>query len=97
MVFAREVKPVQEKKFLTEGEKREDGGWFLYKILIFIIQLITSLKNYFFPSQCKFIPSCSCYTQQAIIKYGVFKGILKSLWRIIRCNPFSRGGFDPVK
>jgi putative membrane protein insertion efficiency factor len=45
---------------------------------------------------CKFHPSCSEYTAQAITKYGVFKGSWLGLKRIIRCNPFSRGGHDPV-
>jgi len=46
---------------------------------------------------CKFEPSCSHYTYQAIDKYGVIKGILMGSWRILRCNPFSKGGHDPVK
>jgi len=45
---------------------------------------------------CKFYPSCSEYTSQAITKYGVFKGSWLGLKRIIRCNPFSCGGHDPV-
>jgi len=45
---------------------------------------------------CKFHPSCSEYTSQAITKYGVFKGCWLGLKRIIRCNPFSQGGHDPV-
>ncbi|MCX6743239.1 MAG: membrane protein insertion efficiency factor YidD [Candidatus Parcubacteria bacterium] len=45
---------------------------------------------------CKFHPSCSEYTSQAITKYGVFKGSWLGLKRIIRCNPFSRGGHDPM-
>ena len=46
---------------------------------------------------CRFTPSCSEYTIQAIEKYGVIKGILLGTWRIIRCNPWSKGGDDPVK
>jgi putative membrane protein insertion efficiency factor len=45
---------------------------------------------------CRFKPTCSEYTYQAIIKYGLIKGALKGSWRILRCNPFSRGGDDPV-
>ncbi|NQU77491.1 membrane protein insertion efficiency factor YidD [Candidatus Falkowbacteria bacterium] len=47
--------------------------------------------------QCKFHPTCSEYTYQAIEKYGLIKGGLKGLKRIIRCHPFSKGGFDPLK
>ncbi|MEK7102469.1 MAG: membrane protein insertion efficiency factor YidD [Patescibacteria group bacterium] len=46
---------------------------------------------------CKFYPSCSEYTYQAIDKFGFFKGIFKGFWRIVRCNPWSRGGMDLVK
>jgi len=51
----------------------------------------------FRPAMCRFQPSCSEYTAQAIDKYGVFKGIGLGLWRILRCHPFSKGGFDPVR
>lgn len=46
---------------------------------------------------CKFEPTCSEYTKQAIEKYGVFIGIVKGIKRILRCNPFSKGGYDPLK
>ena len=49
------------------------------------------------PSSCRFSPSCSQYTLLAVRKHGVLKGGLLGTWRILRCNPFSKGGFDPVK
>jgi len=45
---------------------------------------------------CRFYPSCSHYGYQAIYKYGALKGGFMTTWRIIRCNPFNHGGFDPV-
>jgi len=48
------------------------------------------------PPCCKYLPTCSQYAVEAIEKYGAFKGGLLALWRILRCNPFSRGGYDPV-
>jgi putative membrane protein insertion efficiency factor len=48
------------------------------------------------PDTCRFYPSCSHYGYQAIYKYGLIKGGLMAAWRILRCNPFNRGGFDPV-
>ena len=45
---------------------------------------------------CRFYPSCSHYGYQAIYKYGVIKGIILAIWRVLRCNPFNPGGFDPV-
>ena len=47
--------------------------------------------------ECKFYPSCSEYTKQAIEKYGVIKGCIYGIKRIIKCNPFSKGGYDPLK
>jgi putative membrane protein insertion efficiency factor len=46
---------------------------------------------------CRYKPTCSEYTYQAIDKYGVIKGSIMGSWRILRCNPFCRGGDDPVK
>lgn len=45
---------------------------------------------------CRFTPSCSQYAVEAISMYGAFKGSLMALWRILRCNPFCKGGYDPV-
>ncbi len=47
-------------------------------------------------TKCPYIPSCSQYGLEAIQKYGAFKGGLLAIWRILRCNPFSKGGVDPV-
>lgn len=46
---------------------------------------------------CRFTPSCSEYTYQSIDKYGIFMGTIKGSWRILRCNPFTKGGHDPVE
>ncbi len=48
------------------------------------------------PPSCRFIPTCSEYAFEAIGKYGAFKGGLMAAWRILRCNPFCKGGYDPV-
>lgn len=45
---------------------------------------------------CRFYPSCSHYTYQAIYKHGLIRGSVMGAWRILRCNPFNPGGFDPV-
>ena len=49
------------------------------------------------PPSCRFTPSCSLYTLQAIEKYGLLRGSFMGAWRVLRCHPFSEGGFDPVK
>ncbi len=48
------------------------------------------------PRTCKYYPTCSQYAVEAIKKHGPIKGLGLSAWRLLRCNPFSRGGYDPV-
>ena len=47
-------------------------------------------------TKCPYYPTCSQYGLEAIEKYGAFKGGLMAIWRILRCNPFAKGGYDPV-
>ena len=47
--------------------------------------------------RCKFYPSCSEYAVQAIMRFGILRGLVLATWRLLRCNPFSHGGFDPVE
>ena len=70
------------------------------KILIFLIKFYQKHISSWLESKnvkCKYYPPCSEYTKQAIEKYVAFKGCLKGIWRILRCNPFSKGGYDPLK
>ncbi|MBQ6515879.1 membrane protein insertion efficiency factor YidD [bacterium] len=60
--------------------------------LIKLYQKISSL----FPAKCRFYPTCSEYTKQAILKYGIFKGGLLGIKRIAKCHPLNEGGYDPV-
>jgi hypothetical protein len=65
-------------------------------ILVKIIKLYQKFISPMFPPSCRFYPTCSEYAVQAISKYGAVKGGIKAVWRILRCNPFNKGGFDPV-
>ena len=49
------------------------------------------------PSRCKYHPTCSEYAVQAISTYGVLRGLVLAAWRLLRCNPWSHGGMDPVE
>jgi hypothetical protein len=48
------------------------------------------------PRLCKYEPTCSHYAEQAIRTHGPVKGLVLAIWRVLRCNPWSRGGYDPV-
>ena len=68
-----------------------------------IFYLIRMYKKYISPIfhfigvDCKYYPTCSDYMVEAIEEFGVIKGCLKGIKRILKCNPFSKGGYDPVK
>lgn len=64
-----------------------------------MIRMIRFYQKYLSPlksTKCPYYPTCSQYSLEAIQKYGAVKGGLLALWRILRCNPFSKGGYDPV-
>lgn len=48
------------------------------------------------PSACRYVPTCSEYAQEAVALHGVLRGVVLTVWRIVRCNPFAHGGYDPV-
>lgn len=62
-----------------------------------LLGLYKTVVSPFLPPACCFEPSCSEYTRQAVEKYGALKGSWLGIKRILRCQPFSKGGFDPVK
>jgi putative membrane protein insertion efficiency factor len=49
------------------------------------------------PRRCKYEPTCSRYAVQAVGKYGILRGLVLAVWRVLRCNPWSHGGYDPVE
>ncbi len=61
-----------------------------------LIRLYQLTLSRVLPSACRFYPSCSQYGYEAFEKYGIFKGAWLTAWRIARCNPWGKGGFDPV-
>lgn len=67
------------------------------KIFIKLIEFYQKRISPHLENHCKYYPTCSEYTKQAIEKYGAIKGTIKGIMRILRCNPFSKGGYDPLK
>ena len=66
-------------------------------IAILPIRLYQRLISPVLGSRCKYYPSCSEYAAQAISRFGILRGLVLAGWRLLRCNPWSRGGFDPVE
>ncbi|MCI9136476.1 MAG: membrane protein insertion efficiency factor YidD [Lachnospiraceae bacterium] len=66
------------------------------KILIAFINLYRKYLSPLKTTKCPYYPTCSTYGLEAIQKHGALKGSLLAGWRILRCNPFSKGGYDPV-
>jgi uncharacterized protein len=68
------------------------GKWIAAALITGYQYLISPL----FPSACRYVPTCSQYTKEAILKYGVIRGSYMGARRILRCHPFHAGGYDPV-
>lgn len=69
---------------------------FMKRILLAIIRFYRTSVSPLTASHCKYIPTCSQYGIEAIERFGALKGTALTVWRILRCNPFSKGGYDPV-
>jgi len=67
------------------------------KIIIYLIKFYQKYISVAFTPSCRFYPSCSEYSKQAFIKYNFFKALFLTLYRILRCNPWNKGGYDPLK
>ncbi|MDR0986903.1 MAG: membrane protein insertion efficiency factor YidD [Ruminococcus sp.] len=66
------------------------------KLLLFLLKIYSLYISPLFPPRCKYYPTCSSYAKTAIMTHGAFRGTILAAWRILRCNPFSMGGLDPV-
>ena len=69
---------------------------FFAKFFCFLIRAYQICISPLFPASCRFTPTCSAYALEAIQKYGPGKGLFLSIKRILKCNPFHEGGYDPV-
>ncbi len=64
-------------------------------IILFMLKAYKLMISPYLGNNCKYYPTCSAYMAQAVEKYGVLRGLVKGAYRILRCNPFSKGGYDP--
>lgn len=65
--------------------------------LIFVVRLYQATLANWLGGRCRFVPSCSEYFIEAVRKKGAARGLLLGVWRVLRCNPLCKGGYDPVK
>ncbi len=65
-------------------------------IFIAVLRAYKWLISPLLPPACRYVPSCSEYAMGAIERYGAIRGGMKAAWRLLRCHPFARGGYDPV-
>jgi uncharacterized protein len=68
----------------------------MIRVCRFLIRSYRAAISPLLGPRCRYLPSCSHYTEEAIERFGVLRGGLLGLWRILRCHPFARGGVDPV-
>src|SRR3954469_13933071 len=69
----------------------------LRAVVLLPIRVYRRLLSPLLPQRCKYHPTCSAYAVEAVRSYGVIRGTVLAGWRILRCNPWSHGGFDPVE
>lgn len=88
--------PVRIRERVMEWTAVQAGGSVMKEIMIFMIRFYQKYISPMKRTKCPYIPTCSQYGLEAVQKYGALRGGLLALWRILRCNPFSHGGYDPV-
>lgn len=66
------------------------------KFFLYILRYYKRVISPLLPDACRFYPTCSAYAYEAVLKYGAFKGLFLAVKRVLRCNPFCKGGYDPV-
>lgn len=65
------------------------------QLAVLVVRGYQLLVRPLLPPACRFLPSCSEYAAEAIVKHGAWRGGAKTMWRLVRCQPLCRGGFDP--
>ena len=93
-----ELKDRQEDFEPSTGKRQKETFYLILKrISLGLIEIYQRYIRMILPSFCRFSPSCSEYTKQAILKYGLLKGVLKGTLRVLKCHPCSgKAGYDPL-
>ena len=71
-------------------------GKTMKKAIIYVLRLYKKFVSPLLPNACRFTPTCSEYAMEALEVHGLLRGLYLSVWRVLRCNPFGKAGFDPV-
>jgi len=66
------------------------------RVLVWLVDVYRARISPLLPPLCRFEPSCSAYAREALLRHGALKGTVLAVWRVLRCNPFGKGGRDPV-
>ena len=83
--------------FVNEARGGPDPGKWTRTVFLAPIRLYQRLISPALPRRCKYEPTCSRYSVQAVEEYGILRGLVLAIWRLLRCNPWSDGGYDPVE
>ena len=71
-------------------------AWLARRVLLAPVALYQRVISPAIPARCKYHPTCSRYAVEAVREFGILRGVVLAAWRVLRCNPLSHGGFDPV-
>ena len=85
---------------MRPGSARPGQGRKAFHVKRFVLAPVRAYSRWIsplLPRRCKYEPTCSAYAMEAVERFGVIRGTVLACWRILRCNPFSHGGFDPVR
>jgi uncharacterized protein len=86
------VAPAREQR-----SRAETGPRIARAIVVFPVRVYQRVISPAIPRRCKYEPTCSRYAVEAIRQYGILRGVVLAGWRLLRCNPLSHGGYDPVE
>jgi putative membrane protein insertion efficiency factor len=66
------------------------------RAVVFFLRAYKYLLSPMLPAACRYVPTCSEYGMEAVERFGVCRGVARMTWRVLRCHPFAKGGYDPV-